>query len=829
MQGDAQHAQVDLAEAMASETQSMALAGVAARIANAGLVFLTQILFARALGVAEFGIYATANTLMLLVSGVATLGLSIMPQRFWPEYAAAKDDARLRGLMHFASWGPFVIGSLFALGGSLVAYLARDLISPAIATVTCLAMLSVPAMTMLDVVEGIALAKAWKRLAYGIAFVLRPLIVPVIFLAAWLAGVKPDAALAMASLVGASWLAAFTMLLLVRRKVKHLLPAGPNAYDYRRWLIDGLPVTWINGAFMLMTSTDVVVLALLKDEATVGAYSAAARLVALVAFVHHGLTWASGHHFSALHSAGDHKGLAAFAAKTTRWTFLPSVAAALIMALATPLFLPIFGKGFEGGTSITLVLLLGLLARAAIGPAEQLLIMTDNQSACAKAYGWAFLLNGLLCLCLVPFLGAVGAALSTALAYGAASLLLAAAVRQRLGFPVHILALKRASKAITPLESPLQARFSDQVPTDIAKLEASTAPCNPYALPAVLRATQASGQQASALICTDASGDVLGLWPLAKHRLLPGSAALIGPLVPRYDVTSSPLIAAHAIPDVLKAMLAALQQDSLAPRLLKLNNLQAEGPVWEALQQLDRDGMIGVTTLETWERSIFEPKKTRTGLLDSKTMLSPASRKALQRKRQMLADQGHLSLMVHQTVEAVSEAFSRFLALESAGWKGQRGSALQSLPGDAHYFETFLAAMAKADRAFIGEIQLDGRVIASGLFMRCGGEAFFLKTAYDEHFAKQSPGVILDWMISEWLCTQAWFQRLDSGTDASVDPAILIWPARRKMASLVINLDPGSWQGDGVVLGQRLRGLIKTIRKRLEYHAEKWIPVFGKK
>ena len=434
---------VDSSEEMQSETRTMAFAGVVARIFNAGVVFLTQVLFARMMGASEFGIYATANTLMLLVAAFATLGLAVMPQRFWPEYEGKSDTARLRGLARFASWGPFAIGSVFALGGALAAVLARDLISPSVATATCIAMLTVPAMASLDVIEGIALTKAWKGLAYGVAFVVRPLIVPLVFLCTWLAGVSPDATHAMASLVVATWVAAFLLLVLVRRRIGAILPRGDAVHEHRRWVRTGLPVMLIDGVFILMTSTDVVLLAIFHNDIEVGAYSAAARLVALVAFVHHGITWASGHHFSALYHAGKTAELAAYAAKTTRWTFLPSVAAAVLMALLAPLLLMLFGKGFEGGGVITAVLLLGLLARAAVGPAEQLLVMTDNQIACAYAYGWAFVVNFALCLVLVPVYGGVGAAFSTACGYAAASLIIAREVKARLGFSVHIFALLR--------------------------------------------------------------------------------------------------------------------------------------------------------------------------------------------------------------------------------------------------------------------------------------------------------------------------------------------------------------------------------------------------
>jgi O-antigen/teichoic acid export membrane protein len=419
----------------------MALAGVAARIFNAGIMFLTQVLFARVLGVSEFGIYATANTIMLLVAGFSTLGLVAMPQRFWPEYERSGEDAHLRGLARFASWAPLAIGSAFTIIGAITIVLMRDSITPPVATAACVALLTIPALASLDVVEGIALTKAWKGLAYGVAFVIRPLIVPLVFVLAWLSGVKPDSTIAVASLVIATWIAALLLLILVWLKLRHALPKGPAIEERGRWIRAGLPVMLIDGAFMLMTSTDILVMTFYQSDAEVGIYSAAARLVALVAFVHSGLTWASAHHFSHLHHAGDREGLAAYAAKTIVWTFLPSLGAALVIAVAAPLLLMLFGKDFQGGGLVTAILLLGLLARAAVGPAEQLLIMTDNQNACAYAYGWAFVVNLGFCLALVPLYGGWGAAASTAFAYLAASIIIAREVRLRLGFHVHVLAL----------------------------------------------------------------------------------------------------------------------------------------------------------------------------------------------------------------------------------------------------------------------------------------------------------------------------------------------------------------------------------------------------
>jgi O-antigen/teichoic acid export membrane protein len=197
-----------------------------------------------------------------------------------------------------------------------------------------------------------------------------------------------------------------------------------------------LPVLLVDGVFLLMTSIDMIALSLLAPAGEVGVYGAAARIVALVAFVHYGMTWATGHHFSALNEAGDPAVMARYARRMAVWTLLPSLGAAVVVLLLAPLLLAMFGKAFAGGVTVTAILLAGLVARAAMGPAEQLLIMTDNQFECAYAYGWGLVLNTALSFWLIPSLGALGAAIGAATGYLAASALIVAAVHRCLGFVV---------------------------------------------------------------------------------------------------------------------------------------------------------------------------------------------------------------------------------------------------------------------------------------------------------------------------------------------------------------------------------------------------------
>jgi O-antigen/teichoic acid export membrane protein len=311
-------------------------------------------------------------------------------------------------------------------------------------------MAAAPAIALLDVIEGIALTKGWRDVAYGLTYVLRPLLIPLIFAVAILFGGRADAAWAMAAFAIAMWISTLLMLAVIVWRVRRLLGPGRVVEERPLWLKAALPVLLVDGAYLFMTSIDLIALSFLSSPEQVGAYAAAGRLVALVAFVHFGMSWATGHHFSKLDAAGDPAEMASYARQMALWTLLPSLAAALAVIVMAPFLLSLFGKAFAGGWAITAILLAGLVARAAMGPAEQLLVMTDNQLECAYAYGWGLVANAAISFWLAPLLGGIGAAIGGAAGYVLATVLVVAAVHRRLGFlvlPVPDRAALRWSRA----------------------------------------------------------------------------------------------------------------------------------------------------------------------------------------------------------------------------------------------------------------------------------------------------------------------------------------------------------------------------------------------
>jgi O-antigen/teichoic acid export membrane protein len=189
----------------------------------------------------------------------------------------------------------------------------------------------------------------------------------------------------------------------------------------------------------LLTYVDILALEHYRSPDEVAVYYAAARILAVVAFVYFAIAGATTHKFTQYHIAGDKERLAHFFAETIRWTFWPSLAAcAAILAFGLPL-LSLFGKDFTAGYAVMFILAIGMLSRAAVGPAERLLNMLGERKPCAAVYAVAFAVNLALCLLLIPHIGIEGAAVATSTALAAESIMLYRLAKRRLGFHVFIM------------------------------------------------------------------------------------------------------------------------------------------------------------------------------------------------------------------------------------------------------------------------------------------------------------------------------------------------------------------------------------------------------
>jgi len=414
------------------------------RVASAGLLYLSQVLLARWMGSFEFGVYVYVWTWVLLIGTLADFGLAVAAQRFIPEYVEHKAYDLLRGFLVSSRWLAIAmataLAALAALGVAMIEpWLDRYLVVP-----LYLACATVPFYTLTSMLDGIARSYNWVNLALVPPYIGRPLVLITVMGVAHLAGLPANATTAMVAAVVATWLNAMVQLVLLDRSLRTKVARGPKAYAIATCFRTAIPIFMVGSFYLLLTYADILVLQQFRTPDEVALYYAAAKTLALVAFVNFSVAAAATHKFTAYHVAGDRARLAAFLADAIRWTFWPSLAATiLILALGRP-FLWLFGPQFTAGYGLMFILAAGLLSRAAVGPVERLLNMLGEQRACALVYAVAFAANLGLCMLLIPPFGALGAAIATASAVLVESILLFFVTKHRLGLHVFVWGRQRA-------------------------------------------------------------------------------------------------------------------------------------------------------------------------------------------------------------------------------------------------------------------------------------------------------------------------------------------------------------------------------------------------
>jgi len=169
----------------------------------------------------------------------------------------------------------------------------------------------------------------------------------------------------------------------------------------------------------------------------VAVYFATVKTLALVHFVYLAVKAGVAQRYAQF-THGEPDKLAAFARETVSWTFWPSLLMALlVLALGEPMLM-LFGPEFAAGYPLLFLLVLGVVARAAVGPCESLLTMSGNQNICAAVYAMTLALNIGLNVVLIPLFGLWGAAIATSLAMVFEASALSFTVWRKLGIVMAI-------------------------------------------------------------------------------------------------------------------------------------------------------------------------------------------------------------------------------------------------------------------------------------------------------------------------------------------------------------------------------------------------------
>ncbi len=417
----------------------MSLIAFAIRVISAAIAFASQVLLARWMASFEYGIFVLVWTTMIIIGSVSSLGFHTSVIRYVSEYRERNMLAELRGVLLASRVFAIFASTVAAAIGMTIVWLLSPWIENYYVIPFFLGLLCLPMLALGDVLQGIARGNSWVHWALGPTYLVRPVLLLLFMWTAVELGYPATAQTAVTVAILSTYLTTISQLMLMSSKLDGIVAPGRPVIHMREWIVVSLPIFLVEGFFFLVTNTDVLMVGYFMEPHDTAVYYATVKTLALVHFVYFAVKAGVAQRYAQF-ATGRPEMLAAFARETVSWTFWPSLALAGLMLLVGKPMLSLFGPDFTAGYPLLFVLMIGVVARAAVGPAESLLTMSGNQNSCAGAYAGTLAFNIALSIMLIPVLGLWGAAIATASSMVFEAAILSFIVWRKLGIVMFILA-----------------------------------------------------------------------------------------------------------------------------------------------------------------------------------------------------------------------------------------------------------------------------------------------------------------------------------------------------------------------------------------------------
>jgi CelD/BcsL family acetyltransferase involved in cellulose biosynthesis len=220
-----------------------------------------------------------------------------------------------------------------------------------------------------------------------------------------------------------------------------------------------------------------------------------------------------------------------------------------------------------------------------------------------------------------------------------------------------------------------------------------------------------------------------------------------------------------------------------------------------------------VAVVEAHERAMLS--RPGDGPVDCRAALPVRRRKEFARQMRRLAEIGPVA------VEAVAEPcripglFEEFLALEAAGWKGRGGTAMAALPSVADMARRIVSGCAARRAVQIDAIRVGGRPVAMLTSFLAGDTAFTWKIAFDEAFARFSPGAQLMLEAGRSLTAHPHIRRVDSCAAANHPMIDHLWKERLALGTMVVGPVGGGPLYQAGLAAMRAEHRARVLARRL--------------
>jgi len=328
-------------------------------------------------------------------------------------------------------------------------------------------------------------------------------------------------------------------------------------------------------------------------------------------------------------------------------------------------------------------------------------------------------------------------------------------------------------------------------------------------LPALRHLAKPGEIQVLLLFAGDDPSTLCGLFPIHRRRLSGVLGLTVAQLWKHQQAFfTAPLLQPGFEMACWKAVFEWLRSARSGSSLLELTWFPGDGPAYHSLMDYLETARRPRFVREQQTRAVLRPGLCPKQYLES--AVSSSRRKKLRRLERELRTCGSVEFRALQPSDDVAAWVDRFLAMEALGWKGQAGTALACCPDEREFFLAAAASMFAQGRFRMLSAELDGRPIAMQCDFLTGDGGFSYKIAFDETYARYSPGMLLELENIRRAHDEPRLRWLDSCNAAGPSPLKQMWREERVIVELFAAT--GRPQGN---LAVSLMPLARTAKRSL--------------
>ncbi|MEM8936381.1 MAG: oligosaccharide flippase family protein [Pseudomonadota bacterium] len=399
------------------------------------------VILARALGAEGFGAAALGLSTAYMLSVLCRCGADIILIQKIPNKLESGDWAALNGLRSFGLMIAIIGGGVVFLFGSLLAVTSFE--AGPLRSALLLASAMAPLIALNAVGQGILRGLLQARIAYLPEFVIVQSIALVGVIVAWGAGTLTPISVLL--IYAVAWCVAGALAWIFAARA---WPRAAHGVAARRSM-----GVWVPASLLIMAAgfgplafgkIEMIALSVMASPEALGLFSIAFRFAVFAAFPDFAIANAFAPSIARLHAAGAQVELQRKMRLGARATLATTVAAAAIVAVVAHAVFPLIRPEFAAAAPLAAIISLGFVGQALSGRSMDGLLMLGFAREAALASLASLIVGFVLIILLTPPLGALGAALSTALSFTLCGALAAVFFARRTGVRCDILARRSA-------------------------------------------------------------------------------------------------------------------------------------------------------------------------------------------------------------------------------------------------------------------------------------------------------------------------------------------------------------------------------------------------